>query len=107
MRLALEEGGVSLVKLGQLLANRRDLLPAEFVDELSRLHHEVTAAPWSQVEQVLRQELGPPDAVFGRLDARPLAAASIAQVHQARLRSSRGASGGQGPAPRHPADGRT
>jgi ubiquinone biosynthesis protein len=53
VRLALEEGGVSFVKLGQLLANRRDLLPAEFVDELSRLHHQVTAAAWPQVQQVL------------------------------------------------------
>ena len=88
VRLALEEGGVSFVKLGQLLANRRDLLPAEFVNELSRLHHQVTPAPWPQVEQVLGQELGTPDAVLDTLDARPLAAASIAQVHQARLRSS-------------------
>src|SRR6266508_855468 len=88
VRLALEEGGVSFVKLGQLLANRRDLLPTECVNELSRLHHQVTPAPWPQVEQVLGQELGTPDAVFDKLDARPLAAASIAQVHQARLRSS-------------------
>jgi ubiquinone biosynthesis protein len=88
VRLALEEGGVSFVKLGQLLATRRDLLPAEFVNELSRLHHQFTPAPWPQVEQVLGQELGTPDAVFDKLDARPLAAASIAQVHQARLRSS-------------------
>ena len=88
VRLALEEGGVSFVKLGQLLATRRDLLPTEFVNELSRLHHQVTPAPWPQVEQVLGQELGTPDAVFDKLDARPLAAASIAQVHQARLRSS-------------------
>ena len=88
VRLALEEGGVSFVKLGQLLATRRDLLPTEFVNELSRLHHQVTPAPWPQVEQMLGQELGTPDAVFDKLDARPLAAASIAQVHQARLRSS-------------------
>src|SRR6266508_2877278 len=75
VRLALEEGGVSFVKLGQLLANRRDLLPTEFVNELSRLHHQVTPAPWPQVEQVLGQELGTPDAVFDKLDARPLDAA--------------------------------
>ena len=48
-------GRVSFVKLGQLLATRRDLLPTEFVNELSRLHHQVTPAPWPQVEQVLGQ----------------------------------------------------
>ena len=72
VRLALEEGGVSFVKLGQLLATRRDLLPAELIDELSKLHHQVTPAPWPRIEQVLGEELGaPPHTVFAELDPSP------------------------------------
>ena len=92
LRQALEEGGVTFTKLGQLMSARRDLLPDEFISELARLQDRAEPAPWDQVEQVITRSLGAPvDQIFAGLRPEPAAAASIAQVHQARLR------GGDGP----------
>jgi ubiquinone biosynthesis protein len=85
---ALDEGGVTFVKLGQVLSTRRDLLPAEFVAELGRLQDRAAAVPWAEVEATLVAELGRPVAeVFAAVSPEPLAAASVAQVHTATLRS--------------------
>ncbi|HEX8931352.1 MAG TPA: AarF/UbiB family protein, partial [Actinomycetota bacterium] len=85
---ALDEGGVTFVKLGQVLSTRRDLLPAEFVDELGRLQDRAAPAPWAEVEATLVAELGRPVAeVFASVSAEPLAAASVAQVHTGTLAS--------------------
>jgi len=81
LRRALDEGGVTFVKLGQVLSTRRDLLPQEFVDELSLLQDQATQVPWDQVEPLVRGL----DVV--EFDRTPMAAASVAQVHAARLRS--------------------
>src|SRR5213076_79194 len=75
-----------LTKLGQLLSTRRDLLPEEFISELARLQDRAESAPWEHVEEVIAQSLGAPGQVFAELQQEPAAAASIAQVHKARLR---------------------
>ena len=91
LRRALEEGGVTFTKLGQLLSTRRDLLPEEFISELARLQDQAEPAPWEQVEEVIAQSLGAPAGqVFAELQHEPAAAASIAQVHKARLRCDGG-----------------
>jgi ubiquinone biosynthesis protein len=90
LRKALAEGGVTFVKLGQMLCTRADLLPPLFIAELTSLRDRVPAAPWAQVREVLRLELGVPiEERFSRFDPLPLAAASVAQVHGARLRDGR------------------
>ena len=98
LRRALEDGGVTFIKLGQLLSTRRDLLPEEFTSELAQLQDRAEPAPWDQIEQVITQSLGAPAGeAFAELRAEPAAAASIAQVHKARLRCADGqGAGGQG-----------
>ncbi|WP_027927375.1 ABC1 kinase family protein [Amycolatopsis benzoatilytica] len=86
LRLALEEAGVTFVKLGQLLSTRADLLPPVYLRELSKLHDQVPPAPEDQVRALLREEIDV-DTAFAHIDGKPLAAASIAQVYGARLRS--------------------
>ncbi|WP_306366633.1 AarF/ABC1/UbiB kinase family protein [Nocardiopsis sp. CC223A] len=83
---SMEEAGVVFVKLGQVLATRRDLLPPVFVEELGRLHSEVAPIPAERIREVVEHGLGRPvDEVFAEFSAEPLAAASIAQAHTARL----------------------
>lgn len=86
LRKAFEELGPAFVKLGQVLAVREDLLPAEYLVELRKLHTQVEPLPYAVIRQRLEEELGAEKlADFVEIKPQPLAAGSIAQVHHARL----------------------
>lgn len=90
IRISLEELGPTWVKLGQLLASRPDLVPEEWSNEFARLHNNVQPLPFSEIDQVLREELGDNYADnFLEINQSPMAAASIAQVHSAKLKDGR------------------
>ena len=90
VRLALENLGPTFVKLGQVLAGRGDLLPPEYIEELSHLQSGVTAVTFEELREQLTADLGQrPEEAFTDLDTTPFAAGSIGQVHRAKLPDGR------------------
>ena len=88
LRLALEELGPIFVKFGQAISTRRDLLPPDIADELAKLQDAVPPFPVEQAVTIIEGAYGESvDSVFERFDTEPLAAASIAQVHTAKLKA--------------------
>jgi ubiquinone biosynthesis protein len=90
VRMVLEELGPTFVKCGQILSTRPDLIPVEFIDELSKLQDHVPFFPYDSVRQIIESELHRPlEDIFRTFDIQPLAAASIGQVHRAELKDGK------------------
>jgi ubiquinone biosynthesis protein len=86
LRCALEELGTTFIKLGQILSTRADLLPPEYLAELSKLQDAAPSVPFEAVRKVLIAELGQPiEKAFLHFNPEPLAAGSIGQAHAATL----------------------
>ena len=89
-RMALEELGPTFIKLGQILSTRPDLLPPDFIVELSKLQDNAPPILWEEVEAQLTSAWSQPlDELFTSIDHEPLAAASLSQVHAALLPGER------------------
>lgn len=85
-RLVAQDLGPTFVKLGQIASTRPDLIPADVVLELKKLQDDVPPVPFAEIEKAALRSLGAPvSQVFTRFDEKPLASASIGQVHRAAL----------------------
>ncbi|RJX35324.1 MAG: AarF/ABC1/UbiB kinase family protein [Desulfurivibrio sp.] len=86
IRRVLEELGPTFIKFGQILSTRPDLIPLEYINELAKLQDDVPSFSYEEVCEVIARELGrSPELVFQSFAREPFAAASIGQVHLARL----------------------
>jgi predicted unusual protein kinase regulating ubiquinone biosynthesis (AarF/ABC1/UbiB family) len=86
----LEQLGPTFIKLGQLLSTRGDLFPQPYLEALTRLQDQIEPFPFEEVERIVSGELGVRiSKAFSEFETQPLAAASLGQVHRARMRDGR------------------
>lgn len=86
LRLAFEELGTSYIKFGQIISNRPDVLPLELIQEFEKFQDRVSPVPTDKIKTALESAYKRPlDQIFEHIDFNPIASASMAQVHRARL----------------------
>lgn len=89
IRLAIEELGPTYIKFGQIMSTRRELLPPELIEELQKLQDRVAPVPFSEIRLVIQEYCPNLEECFDIIEAEPIAAASLSQVHRAVTRDGR------------------